>query len=542
MQGFLIICSKKHPTTANIPEKLGKALSVSTENGRLDLYTLPALKTPAGTEGKYDYKSDHFSLSCSADGFKVATDLVGSRTIWHYQDADRIIVATRQSFINKVIGSFELNEQAWVWMLSTGATGPQHAWDKRIKALRSDETLVFSMPAWKLDFSKNRWSFQYDRKTPDSVFASRFADLMEEVATSGIPAENSLVTLSGGYDSRAVTWMVKRQGREPVNTASWGVTGTFENSLTDAGIARKISKIWNTKHHEFNVELSTDFEKTFQKYLTHGDGRNEHMNSFMDGLRMWETVQEKGFTTVYRGDEAFGWLPVSSSLDVITSVGYTQMSDFKNIPKAVTQALPEQLFPEYLGRLEKEPLEDWRDRLYQEYRMPYVIGPLQDVPLNFTDTRNPLFSEKLIRFVRQLPPHLRTSKSLYAEWVKKLLPNVPFATIASIPDANYIIMTPQVMEQILEEMNGTFSRNLFGSELVDFVTEAARSEGSTEKVPLNSSVKTRLFALLPLKLKKMIRNKVTGYSLPVSLLLLRMLIALRAIEMYTREYGKPNVC
>ena len=44
MQGFLIICSKKHLAAAGstIPDVLTKAFSVATEQGSLELYTLPA--------------------------------------------------------------------------------------------------------------------------------------------------------------------------------------------------------------------------------------------------------------------------------------------------------------------------------------------------------------------------------------------------------------------------------------------------------------------------------------------------------------------
>lgn len=539
MQGFLIVCSKNDLNlNDSIPSDLKKTFFFKSDFGKIELFTRGNDQSGLEFIDNYEYTRNHFSINCSNEGFKVGTDLVASRTIWYYQDQEVVIVASRQSYIIRVLKSFELNEQAWLWLLASGSTGPLNAWDHRIKALKSAETLTFTLADWEVTLRKEPWRFAYDKNLNQQAATKQLENLMQEVAAAYAADEKSLVTLSGGYDSRAVLWLASRQAKQVVNTASWGVGPSFENPETDAGVAREISSIWNTKHQEFNVQLSRDFEKTFQKFLISGEGRNDHINSFMDGLAMWETIQNQGFKTVYRGDEAFGWLPVATPLDVVTSVGLTRLSDFKNIPVQVSSSLPVQEIPEYLNQLRGEELEDWRDRLYQEFRMPFIISPLQDLPLNYVNIRNPLLANELIVFARSLPPFLRTSKYLYAQWVKTLLPNVGFASIPSIPEAYTIIRSPEVTKILLEEINSTEATNLFGKELIYFLNSQIKVTSSNHSAALNSSLKVRIAALLPVALKKMIRNKVTGYQLPPHSLLLRMYLTLQAKKLFSTEFIK----
>jgi len=57
-------------------------------------------------------------------------------------------------------------------------------------------------------------------------------------------------------------------------------------------------------------------------------------------------------------------------------------------------------------------LRDWRDRLYQQYRVPFLLAALSDLKLGYVEIVNPLLSDSVIDLIRQLPDSLRTHKVL----------------------------------------------------------------------------------------------------------------------------------
>ncbi len=79
---------------------------------------------------------------------EMVTDACASRTIWYYFDDDVFVSATTQRAIILFLGSFEFNEQAIPWILSTGSLGPGISWDKRIKQLPPDSSIILDKKKW----------------------------------------------------------------------------------------------------------------------------------------------------------------------------------------------------------------------------------------------------------------------------------------------------------------------------------------------------------------------------------------------------------
>jgi hypothetical protein len=185
--------------------------------------------------------------------------------------------------------------------------------------------------------------------------------------------------------------------------------------------------------------------------------------------------------------------------------------------------------PQGYFRYNEEPIEDYRDRLYQQYRLPFVIGPLQDIPLSFIEIINPLLHPKIISFVRTLPPHLRTSKKIYAKWVDKLLPQIPYATIPAIPEPYQISESANNQQMFLQFFYDQSAKQLFGNELMKHLQSNWKIKEDSNTT-LHSSWKRRVKNMIPISVKKFLRNRVTGYELKTSSLGLRALIIYRMQE------------
>ncbi len=460
------------------------------------------------------------------EGSKISAglDKVGSRTLWYYSDKRRFIISTSQRAIVSIIGNYQANPEVWSWMLSTGSLGPGLSWDKRIAAVPSGATLEYDLLANDVNILPDKWIFSNERAPNDFARnGNELAALLDEISEEyKLHDVRTLLTLSGGYDSRAALFLLKKNNPE-LRTATWGIPAAFKKKLTDATVARQVSKSWNIHHSEYNVQLSGDIESAIDSFLEAGEGRNDHINTFMDGLNMWKSIGAAGYQWVVRADEAFGWLPVRTELDVRTSVAFNKLSDFINIPKNVIASLPEQKEPSYLQRLPGELPEDWRDRLYQQYRLPFVIGPLQDLPLNFVEILNPLLHDKVVEFVRTLPAKQRTKKLLYANWVNSLLPNVQYALAPAIPESANISLAGKNRTFFLDFLHSRDASTSFSAELLNYIKPLVEKKDQYSE-SLNSRMRSKLLSLTPLALKKLIRNRVTGYQINEGSLALRTYI------------------
>lgn len=452
---------------------------------------------------------------------EVYSDSIGDRVIWYYLDENWFFISNSQFYILRIVGNYTPNEKVWPWMLANGNLSAGGSWDKRINAVPPQGSITLSIDEWKVEEKRNIWKFEYQISNRETALELLKEKLFDVASQYKLSMDKTLLTLSGGYDSRATLYLLKGNHSE-FRTATWGTQKSFSKKGTDSYIARKISLVWQTHHQEFLFRLNNNFDSALEKFLFLGEGRNDHINSFMDGLQMWEDINKMGYTHVVRADEAFGWLPVSTELDARLSVAMGSLNDFNNIPGSVSYDYPIIDLPDHLLRHGSEPVEDYRDRLYQTFRLPFVIGPLQDIPLNYVETINPLLHPQIIQYMRRLPPEFRTNKNLYAEWVKTLLPEIPFAYSQAIPKPDDLLFHSQNKQLFISFVNDTSASRLLGNTLINFLKD--NWDKNEKEFSSTSKLKYRIIHAMPSGLKKFVRNKITGYTLPVNALALRALI------------------
>ena len=124
---------------------LGKMIGASPDWWR------PGASAPEGTFALF--RSD-------ADTVEIVSDTLASRTIWYIQTDAVFIAATSQRAIVALLGSFEPDETAPLWMLSAGHLGPNNVWDKRLRCLQGDARLRLDRAAWRLSVEQTPATFQ----------------------------------------------------------------------------------------------------------------------------------------------------------------------------------------------------------------------------------------------------------------------------------------------------------------------------------------------------------------------------------------------
>jgi hypothetical protein len=403
------------------------------------------------------------------DSVELISDIVGSRTIWYYKDERIFIASTSQRAIVLILGSYQFDDRVIPWMLSTGMLGPSFSWDRRVTCVPVDSLIRLSRSNWTLTTSSKPINFSCT-----DLSDSRHEELLENALEESFGALNIdvfawVLPLSGGYDSRAILcYLLKKRALEKkLRCVTWGLGSSLAEKGNDAYVAKALASRLNVPHTFYHTDMSVDSAKGIvDRFILNGEGRIDHLAGYMDSFQIWKTLFEDGVHGVIRGDEGFGWGPVASPHAVLSSIGIDLCSNFSNLRNCEAFELPDQRIPSHLQRRSAESLSTWRDRLYQEYRIPAILAALSDLKLSYVEQMNPLLSRKILTVLRCLPDHLRTNKSLFKRVVAKIGPKVEIANVGANASPENILRQRRVVEVLRSEIDSERARSLVPSGLI----------------------------------------------------------------------------
>jgi hypothetical protein len=390
---------------------------------------------------------------------ELAADSVGSRTLWYALTEQELIASSSQRAIVTLLGSFEPNRDVLPWMLSSGTLGPTAAWDRRVRRVEPGERVLLDRASWRLTSKVEPSEFAADDLASRATQLERLrAAVVGACRRWSFDARKWVLTLSGGWDSRSLLCLLRERGIEAV---TWGRPESAEEKGSDAEIARQVAAALAVRHRFFAIASRCAPEVTFDRFVAHGEGRVARISGYIDGFDVWKTLFDEGYDGVIRGDEAFGSIPVTSAYGARWTAGLTTLADFYSAAECEAFELPEQTSPARLARGRDETIATWRDRLYQQFRVPTVLAGLTDLKAAYVEVGNPLLSQSVLQCVRALPDELRTGKRLWKELVATQLPNVAFATQVAIPSLKEYLADRRVIELILDELSSERAAGIF---------------------------------------------------------------------------------
>jgi hypothetical protein len=471
------------------------------------------------------------SYALFRDGGKyceLVTDALATRTIWYYLDENLFIGSTSQRAIVMFLGTFEFDERVVPWVLSTGTLGPVFSWDKRIKHLPADSSVVLDKDEWRLSLTSNSIGFSVSKRTGQQ-YETQLRDALETTFKSlKLDFSYWALPLSGGYDSRAILCFLKKTGWDiaPLKTVTWGLQSSAGVKGSDAYVARELAKKLNVKHKYYHTDLSDEpVDNIINRFILLGEGRIDHLPGYMDGFKIWKTLFEDQIQGVIRGDEVFGWLSVSSPLTVRILLNCCLCSDFSNLKDYRKYGFPSQELPQYLQQRKEETLEVWRDRLYQEYRLPTMLSALADLKFGYVEQISPFLSKVILQVVRQLPDHLRTNKALFSRIASSISPDVDYAVTDSTATPKDLLRQKQVVAIIKDELSSNFAKTIFPGEFLDFIQKGIKSQDQKKSFGLNpSSLKASVTRVLPRFVKNAIRDKISLPAVDPNMLAFRLFL------------------
>ena len=460
--------------------------------------------------------------------FEALSDPVASRTIWYYMDENVFVASTSQRAIIMFIGSFEFEERTIPWMLSTGTLGPTFSWDKRVNRLPGDSSIILDKKEWSITRKSNPIEFKCTEGTSEKHESRLREALASTFKTLKLDYSSWILPLSGGYDSRGILlFLIQNQNIvRKLRTITWDLKSSVSTITSDLYIARKVAKTVNVSHKYFHVDLSDEpFEKVIHRFLALGEGRIDHLSGYMDGFKTWKTLFDYGIEGIIRGDEGFGWYNVSSPLTVRLKIGCGLCTDFSNLENYLSYHFPYQEFPLNLKKREKETIHEWRDRLYQEYRIPTILSALSDLKLSYIEQISPLLAKQILVEVRKIPDYLRNNKIVFKRIVKSLSPKIDFSITDKITLNRELLKKKRIVRLLQNEISSTYAKMYFSEEFLKIILKGLITKNETKKkIQLLPILRFFISKCIPESIKNALRDNLIAPKVDYNILAFRVLI------------------
>ena len=384
---------------------------------------------------------------------ELLTDVTASRAIWWAQTDEALLASTSQRALAALLGDLHLDPAAPAWLLSSGTTGPETAWDARVHALPPDSRLVLDRAAWRC---------RVDRKT--AVFSpatddarAHVAALRDAIAATcaelGLDLSQWLLPLSGGVDSRVILAAIAGAGATP-QCITWTTPESRRDPLSDASIARLVARHFGAEHRHIVLgEPEGGADWALDRFVSAGEGRTDEFSAYVDGCAMWRDLAREGVSGVIRGDESVGERKRDAHDDGSRrGAGAIMVEDYDDTHVIRGLGLADQEWPDWLHRQDGESPEEYCDRMSQQVYVPMVLGPLSSIKGRYLEVVNPLLSRRAIGAARKLPDELRVYGRALHRVAGSACPWIPYARTSSLPDGDDYMSRPDLIEALVREL------------------------------------------------------------------------------------------
>lgn len=482
-----------------------------------DNWWKPGAEVPDGSYALF--RSDEKRL-------ELVTDILASRTIWYAKTKNMFIGATSERAIIFFLQDFKPNKVVYPWMLSAGTLGLGNSWDRRIKWLSGDSQLQLNRKSWKIKITKETKNFQplnQSKKEHEIQFKEALESSFKNL---NLDYSKWFLTLSGGYDSRAILLMLNVP--KNLKCITWGRKSALNKKYNDAYIAKEFADYFNLDWEYWEINISKEPLATiFNRFIIAGEGRIDSISGYMDGLDIWKELYEHNIKGIIRGDEGFGLAYPVTFPDDVRRYGQAHLaSDFSNLKCFSEFSLEEQKLPYELLQQKKETLETWRERLYQEFKIPTGNAALNDIKCSYLEVINPFITRKIIYQIRALPDSLRTDKKIFKKYIESISPKIGFAKYEAIKDPKYIFKSQEFVNLIMQELNTSNAKALLSEKLIEYILKNIKKSNETSFTIKNALIEF-LTPYIPWNIQNILRNTVMKPQMDFNVLAFRAYIICR---------------
>jgi len=408
------------------------------------------------------------------EAVELVTDVFASRTIWYLHTADAFLASTSQRALVALTGSYEPDPEAVTWLLAAGNLGPDRGWDARLRRVPSRTRLRLDRRTWALSSTDEELRYEA-RPLPEDQHLLRLWEAIFSVCAS-LDTEHvpTALTLSGGCDSRSVLVALADAGKA-VRCVTWGLAASPADPRNDAAIARRLAGRFGMPHEYHELDFGeVPARELFTRFLRAGEGRIEDFSGYTDGSRAWQRLFDAGTAAILRGD-CPGWgspyAPISEAVARSINMHCTLVSDYPDGELIHRLGLAPQRRPDELYQRAGEALDDYRDRLYNDFELPTCMAAMNDVKSAYLEVVNPLYGRAVVRATTELPASLRHCRAGFERLVAALVPDIPFSVNQADEPATRFLRRPEMREELLGELSSQAARALLSEAACAALTE-----------------------------------------------------------------------
>jgi len=393
---------------------------------------------------------------CRFDKAKIEllTDATASRTMWYVADDQTFLASTSQRALVALLGDLHLSRPAVSWMMSSGTLGPEASWDARLRRLPGCSRLTFFRDTWRTQLDVGQLPFAPMERDRPAHAASLREALAWSCANLDIDLPQWVLPLSGGRDSRALLAFMTRAGLRP-RCITWTTRSSLRQPLSDAFIARLVARRFGVEHEFMWLDGDDgDAAVAFERFVAVAEGRSDEYSGYTDGCRLWRDLFADGVSGVIRGDESAGIRRRAASPEAAraNSAG-AMVPDYPPTHLIRRLGLAEQEWPERLRQARGEGLDTYRDRMYEQSRLPGALAALNDVKGRYVEVVNPLLSRRMIGALHELPDELRAYGRVYNQVVDGESRPIPYSRFNSTLAVDECLDDPALVEVIVRELS-----------------------------------------------------------------------------------------
>jgi hypothetical protein len=459
---------------------------------------------------------------------------VASRNVWYYFDDAILIAATTQRAIVALLGSLEFNREAIPWMLTNGSLGPIPGWDLRVQRLGPDSVLTVDRESWRLSVVARAISFSSNDLSERAQRESLLRCLRNTFAPIRFDYRKWVMPLSGGYDSRGILCLLPETAG--MRTITWGLSASQRKRRDDGAVAQEVAAALGVRNEFRAINIADEpAERILNRFVVAGEGCIDHLSAYLDGFAIWKSLYDEGIEGIIRGDEGFGWVSVKAPSAVLASIGIALWSAYANLPSLESLGLPAQKMPESLERRSAESLEQWRDRLYHEYRIPTVLAALTDLKSPYVEVANPLLARPILDFVRSMPDSQRTEKRLFKAVVDSIAPKIRTARDAATADLRSFLTTRDVVLVLRKALTSAEARGIFPQSFLELIDTNLGREDKPARLSWKSPFRRAIGRLLPRVLKTRFLQSSGANMIDFAVVAFRMYLICRMYALLTED-------
>lgn len=316
--------------------------------------------------------------------------------------------------------------------LASGYLWGDECFLKEIKRLAPGQLICLNNDGIKIE---TYWKmiFEKSQATEQSLIGELFESIKKDI--SDLPKGNKILTLSGGYDSRALLGFLKNSNQQ-INTVSYSF-GSKVNKGMDMDVGGYYAKKAGVSHSYYHAPIddSSRLISDINNAVSATGGEN-YLSIFQDaflGKEFYRHLADQ-YDYMIRGDEVWGWGDLAVNYDMAFWESRLFNLDEIAYPKKIMSPDVYDRGIKYIGGKRKEFIEecgtpkisanDLKDYLYWRHREARLLQSMAYFRRCFIPHFAPFLFDRTLSVIKKTPSKYRVQKNLFMQMGKKMFPEL----------------------------------------------------------------------------------------------------------------------